>query len=490
MSRTPTRVVVTRSLLYGVALLLNITVSILLARRLSEADYAAYQFATKRVINYATVPISLFGLWMYRYLAVRRRGSFSAGLFLSLLSGILGILLGFSLEYLEAKVGLEVALLAGTALMLQSFMGGITTMLDATRPVRLALLTLVYRLLYSALIMVALYAAFPSLGHVFIATSLSLAISIALGLEWLHQVVGSDSSPWPTLAEWARTSRPLLIAYVVGFVASLDATIAYPLVGSAVVAAFFVAAAVATLVRESANTGLRYLHAYVLSTGNVAAALRSIFIVASLATPLFVYAAVHPLYIIYVFNYKYGWASWALTVFMITAIIEVLNGGLSNLVMGSIGEVGEGSVSKFERLNIVTSIPSLVYIIALAGAFIMLKGLQLQLIILAWSAVYMVRFALSVGIYYYWFLPGNAKGEFNRRLAKLALSALLAIALSLLFSPLVPPSRGLLRSIAILAEMGVPYLAVYYAIVAVVDPELRSVASRLLRAVSSGSLSL
>ncbi|MGC9111992.1 hypothetical protein [Acidilobus sp.] len=483
MSRTPTRLIFGRIVLYGAALVLNIAVSILLARRLSDVDYAVYQYATKRIITYATIPIGLFGVWMYRYLVTRRRGSFTAGLALSLLSGLMGIVLGFALEYVEAKVGLLVAMAAGVTVMLQSIMGGITTMMDAVRPLRLGLLLLIYRLLYSLLIILALYVEVPSLLHVFIATSISISIATALGFRWLYEALGRKAiePPWSTLNEWARTSRPLIIAYVTGFVASLDATIAYPLAGPNVVAAFFIAAAIATLVRESSNTGLRYLHTYVLTTSDVAGGLRSTFLVAMLAAPLLIYAAVHPLYIIYVFNYKYSWASMALTIFMITAIIEIVNGGLSNVVMGSISEVGEESLPKFERLNIMASVPSLIYVVMLAAALAVLKGEAVAVLITAWSLVYMARFMISVTIYYSKFVSGYGKSVIRSYAGKLLAYAALAVLLSLLFKPLEPPSKGLLRSIYVLAEMGIPYLAAYYGIIVLIDKGLRATAARLLK---------
>lgn len=472
-----------RIMLYGAALVLNIAVSILLARRLSDVSYAAYQYATKRIITYATVPIGLFGVWMYRYLVTRRRGSFAAGLVLSLLSGLMGIILGFALEYVEAKVGLLVAVAAGVTIMLQSIMGGLTTMMDAVRPLRLGLLLLIYRLLYSMLIILALYVEAPSLLHVFIATSISISIATALGFRWLYEALGGKAieAPWSVLSEWARTSRPLIIAYVTGFVASLDATIAYPLAGPNVVAAFFIAAAVATLVRESSNTGLRYLHAYVLTTNDIVGGLKSAFLVTILAVPLLIYAAVHPLYIIYVFNYSYSWASLALTIFMLTAIIEIVNGGLSNIVMGSISEVGEESLPKFERLNIMTSTSSLIYIVLLALVLALLRGKAAAVLLIAWSLIYMARFIISVTIYYYKFIPDNGKAVIKSYAKRLLAYVVLALILSFLFKPLEPPSRGLLKSIYVLAEMGLPYLAAYYGLVILIDESLRATATRLLR---------
>ncbi len=489
MSSSPVRLVSLRVLMYATALLLNILSSIVLARRLSQLDYAAFQFATKRIITYATVPLGIFSIWMYRYLVVRRRGSFEAGLAIAFITAVLGVALGFIIELLEARVNAYIAVAAGLAVMGQAALGSINTMLDAVRPLRLALLTLVYRLVYSITIVIVLYVITPSLLYAFIATSVIATLSALLGLKWLVEALGSSFNlrdAASTLSEWLRTSHPLLIGYAMSFLASLDATVAYPLVGSDVVAAFFVASSVATLVRESSNTGLRYLHSYVMRTRDVVGGIRSLYLILTLAIPLLVYAAVHPIYIIYVFNFRYTWAAEAFTVFMLTAIVEIINGGLSNISMGVIGEVGPSSVQRFTRLMSISSIPNVIYLAGLVVAFVVLRGMPDYVAILAWSAVYMARFILSVLLYYFKFI--DAKGRaylralaYRRLTAYIVVSAVLALAIR----PWERPQVGLLRSIEVIVPPAAIYLSIYYLIVLLLDRELRTSVRRLVAALMS-----
>ena len=483
----PARVSATRSALYAVSLLLNVGTSLVLARRLVAKDYAAYQFATKRIVQYATVPVSFFGLWSYRYLVARKRGAMGALLLLLGASVAISLPLGLYLELKESGVGLLAAALAGVVLVAQNVYFTATSALDALRPLRRALLSVVYRLLYFVAIVVALYALTPSLPDAFIGTTAALLVGAAIGAAWLRGVVTREQveGGLETLREWARTSKPLLISFVLGFLASLDAVVAYALAGDLVVAAFFIAAAVATLVRESANNGLSYLHQYVLRTGDVVGAARAVYVVAAAAAPFFIYAAVHPIYVIDVFNPVYRWAAPAMTAFMAIAVVEVLNAGLFNMAYGSIREVGPESVPAFTRVSVLTSIPSAVYLVALAAALVALRGYGPWAMLLGWAAAYGLRFALSTGIVYLKLTPQDARRALRGRMARLLGQIALALALAILISPWSPPRKGLLGSIEALAPPGIAYLAAYFGLVVALDKEIRASVRSLLAGILS-----
>ena len=481
-ARSPTRVVVLRILLYGLALLVSIGTSIILTRRLSAADYAAYQFATKRIIQYATAPIAFFGLWMYRYLAVRRRGSLDASLILVALTMALGMSIATILEYYEARLGLAASLAAGFAIMAQGFMLGLSTPLDAVRPVRNALSTLIYRMLYFAALMVALYLLEPSIVTVFVATGLSMIIVGFMEYEWLVGTVGRSGlrDGVEVLGEWARTSAPLAISYVAGFVASLDAMLAYPLMGYRVVAVFFVATAIVTLVREAANTGLRYLQLYTIRTGDYAQAVRSLSFVFVLAAPFLAYLAVYPRYVVYVYNPVYAWASEVVAIFLVTALVEILNAGVSNIVLGTVRDVGPETLGKMTRIASVTSVPSVIYVGLLVGLAAALKGLGPLALAYGWAFAYMARYLASVAANYY-LLDRGVRAELRASAVReMAPYAALAFALAYALRPWSPPSRELVDAVIVLLEPGILFLAVYYSIVFLTNTRFRGYAIALV----------
>ena len=471
----PARVSAVRSALYALSLILNIGTSLILARRLVAKDYAAYQFATKRIVQYATVPVSFFGLWSYRYLVARRRGAMGALLLLLVVSAAISIPLGLYLEVKESGVGFLSAAMASVVLVAQNAYFTATSALDALRPLRRALLSVIYRLLYFAAVAAALYVMTPSLPHAFIGTVVALLAGAAVGAAWLRGVVRREQieGGLETLKEWARTSKPLIISYLLGFLASLDAVVAYAISGDLVVAAFFIAAAVATLVRESANNGLSYLHQYVLRTGDVTGAARAVYVVAAAAAPFFIYAAVHPVYVIDVFNPVYRWGAAAMAAFMVIAIIEVLNAGLSNMAYGLIREVGPESVPAFTRVGVLTSMPSAVYLGSLAVALYALRGYGPSVMLLGWAAAYGLRFALLASIVYFRLMSREARMAIRGRLGKLLGQLALALALATLISPWSPPRAGLLASIEVLALPGIVYLAAYFGLVVALDREVR-----------------
>ncbi|MGC9071678.1 MAG: hypothetical protein ACP5HK_03150 [Acidilobus sp.] len=489
----PSRVSVLRALLYGLSLAINIATSIILARRLIAKDYAAYQFATKRVIQYVSIPISFFSLWSYRYLVVRKRGSMGALLLLLAISVVISIPLGVLLELKEANVGYLSAVLAGLVLVSQNAYFTVTAALDALRPLRRALLSLIYRFLYFITVLAALYLALPDLQHAFDATIASLVVGALLGALWLRDVVGEHDLKGgaETLFEWAKTSKPLAISFVIGLLASFDVIVAYNLAGDLVVAAFFIAAAVATLVREAANNGLSYLHQYVLRTGDVRGATRALYLVMAVAAPFLFYAAAHPIYIIYVFNPVYSWASTAMRVFMIIAVIEILNAGLANMAYGSVRDVGPEAMPAFTRISLLTSLPSAVYLASLAVLLVMLHRLTLDVLLLGWALAYGLRFALSTAITYNSFLPKEAKLTVNYYMKRLSLPLAISAALAVLVAPFSPPRRGILSSIVALAPPGMLYLAVYYALLVYIDKDVKrslgSLISEILSPAQQGS---
>ncbi len=483
----PARVSAARSVLYGLSLVLNIGVSVILARRLVAEDYAAYQFATKRIIQYVTVPVSFFGLWSYRYLVARKRGAMGALLILLAVSALISIPLGFYLELYESRVGYGPAALASVVLITMNIYFTVTSALDALRPLRRALLSVTYRLLYFSAIFGTLYLMEPSLQHAFLGTILATLAGAAVGAYWLGDVVdrGYFEEGYRTLKEWARTSKPLLISFVVGFLASLDAALAYPIAGDRVVAAFFVVAAVATLVREAANNGLSYLHQYVLRTGDVAGAARAVYVVTAAAVPFFVYAAVNPVYVIYVFNPVYKWAATAMRAFMAIAIVEVVNAGLTNMAYGSVRDVGPESVPAFTRISVLTSLPSAIYLGALVSAMYAFRPYGAWGMLIGWAVAYGLRFALSAVLAYFKLVPEEGRAALRGRALRLIVEIALSAALAVLIAPWSPPKKGLLASIEVLGVPGAVYLAAYFGVLIALDREIRSSIASLIKGISS-----
>ncbi|MFP3227723.1 MAG: hypothetical protein RXQ71_02890 [Caldisphaera sp.] len=470
------RVSTSRTIIYFISILINLIATIVLARKLIPTDYAIYQLATKRIISYATIPLSLFSLWIYRYIVEKQSGAYISSVVFAFIQWTFTLIIGIIFLIFYSKVSLLTLIVAALSISFQSFYYVIRTAIDAARPVRLSLLELLYRTLYSSLIFIALYLISNSLLLAFLSTLVSFIISSIIGLYWIRDRISKDNAKniKNTLKEWTLGSHATALGVGFGLIPSLDAMIAYPLVGSLIVAAFFVSSSVSTLLRDSTNVGLRYLHSYVLRTGDFKTAIRNLEISLTLVLPLLIYGIMYPKYVIYIYNPIYSWASIAVSFFLITAIIEIVNNGISQIASGSIRESGIKAAKGFAKMNLLGVLPSIIYIAMLAFVFILFKKMPLQDILLIWGIVYFIRYLLSVIITSWFFIPKNVNKSIALQLTpKLLLYIMVSSILSYIIRPLGSPSNRLLIDIKYLAIPGLIQALIFYLIVILIDKGIR-----------------
>ncbi|AFZ70182.1 hypothetical protein Calag_0413 [Caldisphaera lagunensis DSM 15908] len=470
------RITTSRTVLYFLSILINIVATIVLARKLAPTDYAIYQLATKRIIQYATIPLSLAGLWIYRYLVERQKGSYIASFAFATIQFLITLIIGSLLIFIYAKPTPLLLVIASLSIAFQSFYYVIRTAIDAVRPVRLSLLELIYRTSYSLLIFIALYIISNSLILAFVSTLISFILTSTIGMLWLKDRILKDDSKnaKKTLKEWFLGSHATAVGVAFGLMPSLDALIAYPLIGSLIVAAFFVVSSVSTLLRDSTNVGLRYLHSYVLRTGDFRTALRNLEVSLALVIPFLVYGIMHPVYVIYVYNPIYSWASFSISIFLITAIIEIINNGISQIASGNIRESGIKGASKFTKMSLLGVIPSIIYLALIAFAFFVFRGMPIQDILIIWSIIYLIRYLLSVLITSHFFIPKNVNKNFaTQLLPKLIFYISISLALSYFIKPIGPPSSRLLIDIKNLAIPGIIEAIIFYGILIAADKGIR-----------------
>ena len=470
------RISTSRTIIYFISILINLIATIVLARKLIPTDYAIYQLATKRIISYATIPLSLFSLWIYRYIVENQSGAYISSVVFAFIQWIFTLIVGIVFLVFYSKISLLTLIIAALSISFQSFYYVIRTAIDAARPVRLSLLELFYRSSYSTLIFITLYLISNSLLLAFLSTLVSFIISSIIGLYWIKERISKDNTKniKNTLREWTIGSHATALGVGFGLIPSLDAMIAYPLVGSLIVAAFFVSSSVSTLLRDSTNVGLRYLHSYVLRTGDFKTAIRNLEISLTLVLPLLVYGIMYPKYVIYIYNPIYSWASIAVSLFLITAIIEIINNGVSQIASGSIRESGIKAAKGFTKMNLLGALPSIVYIGLLSFAFILFRKMGLQDLLLIWGLVYFIRYLLSVIITSWYFIPKNINKSIIIQLTpKLLLYILISSILSYAIRPMGTPSGRLLIDIKYLAIPGLIQALIFYLIIFLIDKGIR-----------------
>jgi hypothetical protein len=473
-----------RSIFYFIALLINIVASIVLARKLVPQDYAIYQLVTKRIISYGTIPLSIFSLWIYRYVVEKNEGSYYASLTFSIGQALFSFILGIILVLLYTKVNPIILIIAGVSLALQAFYYTVRTIVDAARPLRMGFLELIYRISYASLIFVLIYLISASLLYAFIGTAISFLLSSILAIYWLKDKIHSDKivNTKKILKEWTLGSHATVLGVVFGLIPSFDVMIAYPLVGDLVVAAFFVVSSISTLLRDSTNVGLRYLHSYVLRTGDLRTALRNMELSLAIVIPFLMYGVIYPKYVVYVYNPIYSWASIAISVFLIIAIIEILNNGIGQIASGSIKDRGVKAAKGFAKMNILGLIPSLFYIGSLALIFVLFKGISLTYLILLWAIVYLIRYAISAIVNAKFFLPSNViKTIIKEMIPRIILYSLISLAISYFLKPLGAPSPRLLTDIKYIAIPGLIEVALFYLVVIGIDKGVRRHLIKLLK---------
>ena len=471
------RISIGRIVLYFLALLINIIAVIVLARKLLPQDYAIFQLATKRIISYATIPLSIFSIWIYRYTVENHESSYYASIFFSLFQASISFIVGLTLLFLYTRVSLLLIVIASLSLSLQAFFRSTRVVVDAARPLKMALLELFYRSFYAFFVFIFVYLISSSLFYAFIATIVSYLLSSSLALFWLKDKISKDRprNVGRIIMEWIYGSQATTIGVIIGLIPTLDAMVAYPLIGSLIVAAFFIVSSSSTLIKESTNVGLRYLHSYVLRTGDVRTAYKNIEVSLIIVLPFIVYGVMYPKYVIYIYNPIYAWATRALSIFLISAIVEILNNGISQIAMGWVRERGAEATKKFTKMNVFSAVSPLFYISLLFLFFSFFKFLSLSSLLLIWSIIYLLRFVISSIINAVYFLPKEArKYIINELVPKIIVYFLLSLAISYFLRPIGPPSARLLIDAKVLILPSLAEATIFYGVVLAINKSIRN----------------
>ncbi len=459
-------------------MLINIAAAFILVRRLPSSDYAFYQTLTKRGTWIGSLIVLLLGGWIYRYNAQRIPGSWEASIVVSLLS----ILYAFSAGLLVAyylHVSMYIALLSGLAVSAFIAYVMMRQVLNALRPVRYAFLAIIYRLLYTSLVVLLVY--FIGYGVVGALWSIVVAGAVAsfLGYTWGRRAKPPASRWIGIVGEWIRHSFVFLPSTIAQILASLDALIAYHFWGSGVVAAFFATLMVFSLIRESITAGTSYVATYLLQGGKEERSLQGLVALLALTTPLLVFVASYPTHILYLVNPRYAWAKPVIMFHAIYTLIAMFEAYIASIASGSIKGRARESAGKLLRLTSIALITRVTYFVLITVLAATIAAGPSALI--AWSVSLATVSLLSI-IGYVELTPRLSYTMFKRHTALL----IVYTALSYLVARLVrlpPPAQRFFVEVKLLAFPFIEYVIITYIIIVLITPELRQMLKHVLKLV-------
>jgi len=457
------------------ALLINIAAAFVLVRRLGVSDYAFYQTLTKRGTWLGSFTVILIGDWVYRYNAQRVPGSWEAGVIATLLSSVYAFSIGILLAlYLGSSTPL--ALLSGVAVALLIAYAMTRRMLNALRPVRFAALPIIYRLIYTGLVVLLVY--FTSYGVMGALWSIVVAgtVAVALALFWTRSARPSPNNPLHIVKEWVKHSYVYVPLAISSLLMSLDALIVYHFQGDRVVAAFFATFMIFSLILESISTGIGYITTYLLQGGEEERTHHGLVILLALITPLLVFIAAYPTHIMYLVNPRYLWASRVLVFHTILAITSLFETYIGSIASGTIRGLASETATKLAKLAFISLISKLTYFIEIL--------LLLQIIsdnvhaLIAWS-LSLTSASLIAILGYLYITPSLHPRILKRHITYLAIYIMISIFVAHLVS-IPPPSPQFFTEIKIVLPPFIGYALITYSIIIFITPEIRRIIRQIL----------
>ena len=457
-------------------MLINIAAAFVLVRRLSPSDYAFYQTLTKRGTWIGSLIVLLLGGWIYRYNAQRIPGSWEASIVISLLS----ILYAFSSGLLVAyylRVSMYIALLSGLAVSAFIAYVMMRQVLNALRPVRYAFLAIIYRLLYTSLIVLLVY--FIGYGVAGALWSIVAAGAVAsfLGYTWGKRAKPPASRWTGIVREWIRHSFVFLPSTIAQILASLDALIAYHFWGSRIVAAFFATLMIFSLIRESISAGASYVATYLLQGGEEEKSLQGLVALLALTIPLLVFVASYPTHILYLINPRYAWAKPVIAFHAIYTLIAMFETYIASIASGSIKGRARESAGQLLRLTSLALITRVTYFVLITVLAATITAGSSALI--AWSVSLAAMSLLSI-IGYIELTPSLSYTTFKRHIILLTIYTILSCLVARLVR-LPPPAQHFFAEAKILALPFIEYVVITYIIIVLVTPELRQMLKHILK---------
>ncbi|MCE4627890.1 MAG: hypothetical protein F7C34_01900 [Desulfurococcales archaeon] len=465
--------------------LATMAAGLILARRLSPAEYAAMQSLTKRVVQYVAMTSVFYEAWLIRD-AVRSSSSIKSSVLLyGAISGGVGAVSGWALVYALTGSSLysAIAFLAGLLLGARAVLG---LLLDALRPVRAPLVILTGRLVYLGgvvgLVQVMRLGLLGALAS-FLARTLVMVAGLAYYARSYLRMAGSTvAGAARSLVRRARAGTYRLFSYLLP---NIDVPLVISLAGSNVlISGFFVARLVPFTLLDIMRNTFRFLQAAFSRGWSRSEVESSIRLSMALAVPILMFSLVYSDHVICLINCEYLWATPMLKLFSVEAVFLLLGVSLENSYLGAAVasvESADEHARLVERLYKQLLPAYIVYPMVLVAAFAWLRGRDLATLGLAWAvSVFLMTASYSAVISREAarFLGGGAV----LRLYSWTL-AYMAVSLGLALLPWVEgaPSSRFLEETALIGPPAIIYYAVALAAIAVIDGDVRRLVREITR---------
>ncbi|BEP18554.1 hypothetical protein PYJP_19060 [Pyrofollis japonicus] len=456
-----------------IALLISTIASFILVRRLSPNDYAIYQTITKRAVFFGSILLTLMGDWAYRYNAQKIPGSWEAGIALSLLSALFSALVGLIVAaYLG--VGGYLLLVASITVAMMSMYNAIRILMNALRPIRYAALTLIYRTIYTGMIVALVYLAHGGLLGALLSAIFASTISAFSGYSWTRKAKPSPNSWRRILREWFRYGYVYVPSVITVILASLDAIIADRIWGKEVVAAFFATLIVFSLLREAIMQGFGYISTYLLRGGIVENTLGAMRFSLFAITPLLVFAFAHPDHIIFLINPRYSWATSAVRYQAIAALMVLYESFLGSIVSGLARGDAENARNKVLKISLLVLFSRSIYIVLMMVLLIASSSKAAAVNAWVFSSI-IAPLITSIGFLVH-FKPLSRED-----IAFVTLPVIVYIALSYIVAYFIPvplPSHRFFVELKVIGKPFIVYTFIAYTLCILADPYIRSKLSR------------
>jgi len=467
--------VVLRTFFYLLAVLTSIVSSFVLVRKLPPSSYGVFQLISRRIAGYTALPVQLLGFWAYRYEAEKLGGGRCLIQFAAAYT-VPALALGFAVSQLLGLQGLAMLL---TALLLSSrpLQAAVQTLLSSLRPVRYSIAILLYRLVYGLAIIALVYLASRGLEGALAAALLATVLASLVGYGWVKKLLLGGRSCRRLLGEWVRAVHTPALAHATSTIASLDAVIAYTFWGPETVAAYFAISIPATLVVEVVSTGLSYIPAYALATGDVETAYKTARILSTAAVALLAYLAAHPWWTTLLVNPAYQWATIPATIIAVARIIDILNASLNTIYSG-VQKGGVKASKKLSKLNMYTLTISTAYTATLATTLHLAKNREEALA--AWT---LATLATSIANLTLLAKLLEREGSITARETRKTIAKTIAYTVvGLTLATQLPPKQPTTPKLVHVVEAAIPTLPAYmlvYAVIYIVDPETRTLLAKI-----------
>lgn len=461
-----------------VAVVLASVASFILVRKLPVSDYAIYQMLTKRMYMYLMFPVVIASYWAYRYLAQGVKGSFKTFMLFAIASSLASLVLGAA-QLCSMGFSIVISLVLGMCVSLIVLYNGILSVLTGMYPRMASYSGIIRNLVYVGSIVVATYV----FGLHLVLAGVACIVSLIIGIAML--ILPSTSLLRERLCrqcirEWVRGSWLPMLGWFAGFVANLDVVVVSTLASERIVAAFFALTLVPRMVVEIIAWGFGHLQAYVLKTYDIVSAVDASRLLTALMAFAVGYTIALPEQIAAFSGAKYLYAAIALPFLAIPQLLYVLNDAVMKLVAG----LDTSRASKPGTLlidNVKSSLyGAVVYIALLAVLVWVFHGVD-DVILLAYWGIALLVSQLVVMVYRLARLNVAARNiVLSRLILPVAAYTVVAYTASMLMGYNMYSTVFVENLMFTISSMLKP-LAVYTAIIVVVDSVARKLVHRLLR---------